>query len=103
MPDPGPGHRRSFGLLWAISGFIFPVWLRFGTSGGLSEILPDRFAHFIVSNILCGMIAATQSYYVVTALTVRACYPWLLQWRTADGRDMAQLASLLQWGRIFWG
>src|SRR5690606_21833939 len=64
--------------LWAISGFVFPTWLRFG-AGGESLISAEQYMHFVVSQMLCGLIAATQSYYVVTFLAVRIDYPWLLQ------------------------
>lgn len=44
------------------------------------------------------MVAATQSYYVVTFFSVRYCYPWLLQARPLDAREVAGLARR---GRFF--
>ena len=69
-------------ILWAVSGFVFPTWMRFGAG----EISAKHYVHFVVSNLLCGLIAATQSYYVVTFLSVRISYPWLLQARPRDAR-----------------
>ncbi len=89
-------------LLWAVSGFVFPTWIRFGT-GGTSPISGAQYVHFIVSNMLCGLIAATQSYYVVTFLSVRVCYPWLLEARPADSRELPELANLARLGRIVLG
>lgn len=85
--------------LWFVSGFVFPTWMRFG-AGAASQISASHYIHFIVSNMLCGLIAATQSYYVVTFLSVRICYPWLMQARAADARDLPELAGLVRLGRI---
>ncbi|HEV3138515.1 MAG TPA: serine/threonine-protein kinase, partial [Pirellulales bacterium] len=89
-------------LLWTISGFVIPAWIHFG-AGAESKLSPEHFRHFVVSNLLCGMIAATQSYYVVTFFSVRFCYPWLLQARPADARDANDLADLARRNRIFLG
>ncbi len=88
--------------LWAVSGFVFPTWMRFG-AGGPGQISAANYVHFIVSNMLCGLIAATQSYYVVTFLSVRVCYPWLLQARPPDARELPELANLARVGRIVLG
>jgi hypothetical protein len=89
--------------LWAVSGFAFPTWLRFGAGEG-TQLLPRDYVHFVVSNLLCGLIAATQSYYVVTFLSVRICYPWLLAARpAADARELPELANLAHLGRIVLG
>ena len=86
--------------LWTVSGFVFPAWLKMG-AGATSRLSGDQFWHFVVSNLLCGLVAATQSYYVVTFLCVRFCYPWLLRARAADAREIADLAALSRRGRIF--
>jgi hypothetical protein len=86
-------------LLWAVSGFVFPTWLRYGAG----ELSAAHYVHFVVSNLLCGLIAATQSYYVVTFLAVRICFPWLVQARPADGRELPELANLARLGRIVLG
>jgi hypothetical protein len=89
-------------VLWGVSGFMFPAWMQFLSSHG-SRLTPAHYSHFVASNLLCGMIAATQSYYVVTFLSVRYCYPWLMQARTSDARDVAALADLARRGRIVLG
>jgi serine/threonine protein kinase len=86
--------------LWAVSGFIFPAWMQFG-AGPESRLLPDHYAHFVVSNLLCGTIAATQTYYVVTFMALRYCYPWLVQTRTTNADDAADLTDLIRRGRVF--
>ena len=89
-------------LLWAISGFIFPAWMQFN-AGATSTLSAEHYRHFIASNLLCGMIAATQSYYVVTFFSVRYCYPWLLKARPAEADELSLLADVARRGRIFLG
>ncbi len=87
-------------VLWGTSGFIFPAWLRM-SAGATSELSIELFRHFVVSNLLCGLISATQSYYVVTFFAVRFCYPWLVRARTPDAREVEDLAKLARRGRVF--
>ncbi len=87
-------------ILWTISGFLIPAWILYG-AGDQSQITAEQFAHFIVSNLLCGLIAATQSYYVVTFLSIRNCYAWLIRARPADARNVHELADVARRGRIF--
>lgn len=88
--------------LWSISGFVFPTWIHYG-AGAMSRLSGEDYAHFVLANLLCGMIAATQSYFVVTFLSVRNCYPWLMQGRADDAREIGELASLARLGRIVFG
>ncbi|MEX0677999.1 MAG: serine/threonine-protein kinase [Pirellulales bacterium] len=88
--------------LWTVSGFTFPTWMRYGADGP-SQLSGGQYVHFVVSNMLCGLIAATQGYYVVTFLSVRNCYPWLLQARPADARELPELANLARLGRVVLG
>jgi hypothetical protein len=90
------------GILWAVSGFILPASLQ-STVGPESRLTYQQFSHWIVSQLLCGMIAATQSYYVVTFLAVRNCYPWLLQARGAEAHDTTDLANLARRGHVVLG
>jgi serine/threonine protein kinase len=85
--------------LWGISGFIFPAWTEYG-AGANSRVTVNHYLHFIVSNALCGLIAATQSYFVVTFLSVRNGYPWLMRARAADADDVSDLAAVARRGRI---
>jgi serine/threonine protein kinase len=89
-------------LLWTTAGFIFPTWMYYG-AGTMSRLSGDDVARFILANMLCGMIAATQSYYVVTFLSIRYCYPWLMQARVSDAREVSELARLARLGRIVLG
>ena len=86
--------------LWATSGFVFPAWIQFD-AGATSQLSREHFTHFVVSNLLCGLVAATQSYYVLTFFAVRFCYPWLVRARLPDAREIANLATLARRGQIF--
>jgi hypothetical protein len=88
--------------LWTISGFVFPAWMQFG-AGSMSRVSESDYTAFIVSQLLSGMIAATQSYYVVTFLCVHDCCPWLLKTRPVDAREVNDLADLARRGRIILG
>jgi hypothetical protein len=89
-------------ILWSISGFIFPTWIHYG-AGAMSRLSGEDYAHFVLANLLCGMIAATQSYFVVTFLSIRNCYPWLMQGRPEDAREIGELAQLARVGRMVFG
>lgn len=86
--------------LWTISGFVFPSWLYF-VGGPTSELSSTHFWHFVVSNLLCGLIAATQSFYMVSFFAVRYCYPWLARARVADARETLDLTALARQARLF--
>ncbi|MGD9723007.1 MAG: serine/threonine-protein kinase [Pirellulales bacterium] len=112
-PPPAPAVMRKCltlgsavaglsAVLWGCSGFIFPAWMAM-VAGPESRLLPEHYAHFVVSNLLCGMIAATQTYYVVTFMALRFCYPWLLQSRTTESHDVTDLSDVVRRGRIFLG
>jgi hypothetical protein len=89
-------------LLWSISGFIFPTWIHYG-AGAMSQLSGEDYAHFVLANLLCGMIAATQSYFIVTFLSIRNCYPWLMQGRPEDSREIGELAQVARMNRIVFG
>jgi eukaryotic-like serine/threonine-protein kinase len=89
-------------VLWSISGFVFPTWIHFG-AGSMSRLSGEDYAHFVLANMLCGMIAATQSYYVVTFLSVRNCYPWLMRARSVEAREIRELSGVARMGRIVLG
>jgi eukaryotic-like serine/threonine-protein kinase len=86
--------------LWAVSGFVFPAWIHLG-AGTTSQLSSEHFAHFVVSNLLCGLVAATQTYFVVTFFAVRFCYPWLVRARVPDAREIGDLSTLSRRGRNF--
>jgi serine/threonine protein kinase len=75
---------------WIISGFVFPTWLSFNIgSVGLSV-----FIHFILSQILFGLLSATQGFFGFTFIMVRAIYPALVLPETSDPTDAVAIDRL---------
>jgi hypothetical protein len=114
-PDPPVDHRTIgrclwigdtaaivAAMLWIVSGPIFPTWIELavGPSSGVSL---ETYVQFIVSDALSGLIAATQSFYVMTFLVMRFCYPPLLKTQPMDATQMRGLLSLAWRSRIYFG
>ena len=57
---------------WAVAGVIWPVALRVA-AGPPAE--PWAYVHFLLSLIVCGLIAAAYPYFFVTYLAIQAIYP----------------------------
>ncbi len=61
---------------WIVAGLIWPLALRLvaGPAPGGFE----TYIHFLLSLVICGLIAAAYPYFLVTFLAVRVLYPALL-------------------------
>jgi hypothetical protein len=62
---------------WAFSGFVFPSWMQ-AQVGANTAITTSLYVHFVVSQALCGLIAATLTFFMVTLGALRTCYPRLV-------------------------
>lgn len=77
---------------WTVCGIIFPVWLRLDDrAGGLSF---DQYAVFFTDLVLCGLMAATLSFFCITFVNVRAFYPRLIDPDVNDPAAVPSIASL---------
>lgn len=95
--DPGPVLRRALILgdlvawtsaaEWAISGLVFPLWLQ--AEVGQNAMNLSQYAHFMASQLVCGLLAATQSFFCVTFVAVRAFVPPLLPNRPHEPARLA--------------
>ena len=79
---------------WTVCGFVFPIWMRLDaqTTDAMTQA---RYASFFTALIVCGLIAATLSFFLVTFVAVRALYPRLADTDVNDsaaGREVAGLA-----------
>jgi hypothetical protein len=65
------------GIEWTVSGLVFPVWLQFalGTPTGLDA---RQYVHFFGSQAVCGLLAATMTFFLVTWYSLRALTPALV-------------------------
>ncbi len=66
------------GAEWVISGLIFPAWLELslGTATGLST---TQWIHFVASQSVCGLIASTMAFFLVTLFSVEVLTPVLIE------------------------
>lgn len=78
---------------WALSGLIYPTWL-WPYIGSGQDV--SFFAHFFVSQLLCGLVSAPLAFFGVTFLAVRALYPALLNRDSQWDADVDWLAMLSQ-------
>lgn len=82
-------------LAWSISGLIFPIWLRMHL-GKVPGISTSFYVHFLMSQILFGLVASTLTFFIMTFLTVRALHPLLVKQTRLDGQDLDSLGRLSQ-------
>jgi len=85
--------------LWTITGVVFPTWLQAVTPN--AELKPHHFVHFIASQGLCGIIAATGVFFLLTSLAVGVYYPLLLRPDLGDTSETAGLASLSRRSSVY--
>ncbi len=81
------------GIEWIISGVVFPLWLHLDptTHNALNW---SHYLHFFTSQLLCGLIAATLSFFTINYLAVRAFYPRLMQSELEDLELLPRLRRL---------
>jgi len=81
------------GFEWFVTALIFPVWISY-------KIPPDKFhavtiwLHFLLSQLMCGMMAGSLAFFMISYLATRAYYPTLFQPEVADPLALNRLRSL---------
>jgi serine/threonine protein kinase len=82
--------------LWSVSGVIFAWWISYEVSA-LGQLVPrNLYAHFVPSQILWGLIAASQVFFLTNVLALRAFVPALITVGQNAGDDVSRLAALKQ-------
>lgn len=61
---------------WALAGLLWPVALR--ALAGSPPQGPEAYVHFLLSLVVCGLVAAAYPYFLITHLAVTVLYPALL-------------------------
>jgi serine/threonine protein kinase len=90
-----------FGMsLWVISGIVFPGWLNLKFSGQ-EGVGPQLFINFILSQIACGGISSTLTFFLLTNMCVRAFYPVLIRPEQSCPEEVEHLVRLER--RCGWG
>ncbi len=87
----------GFGL-WLISGFVFPAWLR--AAGYYDPQKTNDYLYFSLSQVICGLIASTQTFFMLTFLAVRGFHPMLVQTDQIDLDEISRLVRLDR--RVYW-
>ena len=83
-----------FGMsLWVVSGFIFPFWLDMHF-GGSAEIGFSQYRNFMASQIACGLISSTLTFFLLTFMFVRAFYPVLVRPEQSHSEEVNDLMRL---------
>jgi serine/threonine protein kinase len=78
---------------WLVSGLVFPLWVNTKFDQHLS------YAKFMTSQIHCGMLAASMTFFCATLLSVRVLLPALI---SPESSAEAGLPSVLSLGRRVW-
>ena len=96
-------RRRVLALGDRVTLIIFGTWLL--SAPIFYFTLGDRLdgfkpLHLFTSQILCGLIAVTLTFFLITFLNVRVLFPALV---SPDRRDPRDLEGLLALGRRVWG
>lgn len=86
--------RRIAGVsfvLWVVSGVVFPL--------GLPKMLADPgvFGRFVLSQVICGTMAATLAFFLTNLLAVRALYPALIDAESFGPDDVQGLRRMRTW------
>lgn len=74
---------------WAIAGLAWPIVLRI--MAGPPQQGVEAYVHFLVSLVLCGLIAAAYPYFLITFVAIRVWYPSLLGSRGPVAADQLEL------------
>jgi len=78
---------------WLVSGWVFPFWVNAKFGQDLS------YAKFMTSQIHCGLLAASMTFFCATLLSVRVLLPALI---SPESSAEAGLPSVLSLGRRVW-
>jgi hypothetical protein len=89
--------------LWSVSGVVFAWWISLEVKALGEEVPRNLYAHFVPSQILWGLIAAVQVFFLTTALTLRAFLPVLVDLRQTGGDDAGRLIQLQQRSGWYFG
>ncbi|HET6882154.1 MAG TPA: serine/threonine-protein kinase [Pirellulales bacterium] len=78
---------------YIVCGVAFLLWLKLDqrTERGMA---PDKYAAFFTALVVCGLMAATLSFFCVTFVAVRALYPRLVDADANDATAARELAGL---------
>ncbi len=80
-------------LLWFVSGFWFAAWIHHEIADGGREADRNLYGHFVPTQILWGLVACTQIFFLMSALSVRAFWPALLDMGHPEPADAERVVA----------
>jgi len=85
-------------VLWTIAGVIFPIAINWGLelNGAVAF-----YSHFVVSLVLCGIVAMAYPYFLLTTLAVRSFFPALVRGGIVAGPRWNHLQRLRRLNKVF--
>ena len=79
-------------FLWFGSGVAFTLWL--AIVGGWAPERAKLFYDFFVSQLVCGLIASSQTFFLLTCVSLRALHPLLVSPDQSDADELTDLSRL---------
>ncbi len=76
--------------LWMLAGISFPIVLY----GSADNVTAADYAHFVASHAVCGAIAVTYPFFLVTFFGIRSIYPMFLRYGEIGDADVLRLRRL---------
>ena len=95
--------RGWVSLLWFITGLVFPLWLF--SVGGATPEHNKLYLYFFLSQVVCGLMAATQEFFMLAVVALQGFYPPLIE-AEQTGDELVwvnQLLSLKRRANIYLG
>jgi len=85
-------------VLWTVSGIIFPIAINLGLEldGAVAF-----YSHFVLSLVLCGIVAMAYPYFLLTTLAVRSFFPALVRQGIVAGPHWQPLQRLRKLNKVF--
>ncbi len=87
--------------LWVVSGLAFPLWLM--AAGHPRSEDMKVYVLFFVSQVICGLIAASQDFFLLTIVAVQGFCPLLIETGRSDDENVNQLLRLKRRSNIYLG
>jgi hypothetical protein len=88
--------------LWVISGLVFPAWLQ--AAGVYDEQKTDSYGYFVLSQVICGLISSTQTFFMLNFVAVRGFQPILVEEARRDtDKEIERLSALGRRSRFYLG
>jgi len=88
-------------MLWVLSGVAFPAWLV--AAGAWTPERTQNYLQFFLSQVVCGLIAATQTFFLVTCVSLRCLHPLLISPEQIDPGEIEDLLRLERRGVWYLG